>query len=103
MAGVNARHRVDCAVAIHHVSAAAAVHVQVDETGQHQRLAGAGRRNVRSVYGDDALAEAERAANPAVGGQDATGDLRGHGLWIGGFSRTTIVPVRSLVNSALLS
>ena len=75
----------------------------LDEAGQHQRFAGAGRRNVRSVYGDDALAEAERAANPAVGGQDATGDLRGHGLWIGGFSRTTIVPVRSLVNSALLS
>ena len=55
MGRVLAGHDLDRPVAVHHVTSAAAMHMQVDEAGQDARLVGGGRRHGRTQNGLDPL------------------------------------------------
>ncbi len=70
---MRADDRFDRVAAFHHVGAAAAMHVQVDEAGQDVRrvvLRGIDGRAVER--GDAAVLAIERTVNPAVGGEDVS-------------------------------
>ena len=71
MTRVRAGNGIDGTVAVHHVAATAAVHVQIDKAGQRQDIAGGGRDNCLAIDRNNAFVEAQNAANPAVGRQDA--------------------------------
>ena len=70
---VRAGDRLDRVAAFHHVGAATAVHVQVDEAGQDVRRVVLRGIDGRAVEGRDAAVLAiERTVNPAVGGKDVS-------------------------------
>ena len=59
--------------AVHQVGATAAVHVQVDEAGEHHG-GGAGAVDGAAVDGHDPLIELDPALDPSSGGEDHSGD-----------------------------
>ncbi len=74
VARVRARDRLDRVAALHHVRAARAVHVQIDEAGQDVgRIVVRRVRRVARQRGDPAVLEFERAVEPAFGGQYVSG------------------------------
>ena len=82
VAGVQARDALDGVAGLHGVGAAAAVHVQVDEAGQHDAgaaVAHAGRRHRFAVHAHDAAAVVlEHAAHEALRREDVALDAVGH-------------------------
>ena len=76
MLGMNGSNGVNSTAPIHDVTSATAMHMQVNETRQHDAFLLTGGSVRETLDRDNGVHESNASAHPAVWGEDASGKMR---------------------------